>query len=367
MIRYILTNRWILGCVALLIYFSTVCVVKSKDDTATYKFSKAEFYKTLSGQAFYSEDTVLNIAYSPDNKYLIVAGPIGLLRYETQTYQKPFLFTRDKNIGSVTFSPDGKILASVNGHNIRLWDTVTGKHKQTITGHKNDVEGVVFSPNGKTLASWSRNGWGFASTIHLWDAKTGKRKQTITDCERYRNIPSRLWDGILGILGMKLTACRAALHVFDLTFSPDGKILAISGGHYIYLCNNKSGIYKRALKADTTIFCIAFSPDGKTLAGGGSDGTIHLWDAKTGEQQQNLTGHKDTVFSLTFSPDGRMLVSGSRNGTIHLWDAKTGEQKQNLTGHTNVVNSVVFNPDGKMIASAGWDGKVLLWNFNVDN
>ncbi|MEH1884279.1 WD40 repeat domain-containing protein, partial [Nostoc sp.] len=64
----------------------------------------------------------------------------------------------------VSFSPDGKMLASGSAENtVKLWDTSTGKEIKTLTGHTNSVRGVSFSPDGKMLASGSDD-----NTVKLW-------------------------------------------------------------------------------------------------------------------------------------------------------------------------------------------------------
>jgi WD40 repeat protein len=96
---------------------------------------------------------------------------------------------------SVSFSPDGKTLASGSFDNsIKLWDITTGKEIRTLQGHSNFVDSVSFSPDGKTLASGS-----YDNTIKLWDITTGKEIRTLQG---------------------------HSYSVNSVSFSPDGKTLA---------------------------------------------------------------------------------------------------------------------------------------------
>lgn len=63
---------------------------------------------------------------------------------------------------------------------------------------------------------------------------------------------------------------------------------------------------------------VAFSPDGKVLAGCSRLGRIRLWDAETTTPVRTLDGHKREIPSLLFSPDGQTLASASYDDTIRL-------------------------------------------------
>ncbi len=152
--------------------------------------------------------------------------------------------------------------------------------------------------------------------------------------------------------------------VSGVAFSPDGQMLAASGGKTVRLWRMNDGGLIRELEGHTDwVYATAFSPDGQTLASGSVDTTVRLWRVSDGSLIRELKGHTNTVNSVAFSPDGRTLASGSVDTTVRLWRVSDGGPLLTLRGHTYSVKSVAFSPDGQTIASGSADSTVRLWRL----
>jgi WD40 repeat protein len=112
---------------------------------------------------------------------------------------------------------------------------------------------------------------------------------------------------------------------------------------------------------------VTFSPDGKLLASAGWDNKVRLWDVDSGEERGEPLIHTDIVLGVAFSPEGKLLASASDGETVRLWEVESRQPLgQPLTGHTNLVSDVAFSPDGKLLASAG-DMTVRLWDLEGES
>lgn len=194
-----------------------------------------------------------------------------------------------ESIASLTFSPDGQIIAAgLRDNTIRLWSVASGEPLATLKGHTGSVTGLIYSPDGKTLVSGSED-----NTVRLWDTKTGKVTQIL--------------KGHTGA-------------VAALAYSPDGKIIASSANdNTIRLWDAKSGESQATLLGhDSLVTSLSFSPYGR-IASGSTDSTVRLWDVDSGLNLNILQGHTEGVMGVAYSPDGQVLSSSSIDRTIRLW------------------------------------------------
>jgi tetratricopeptide (TPR) repeat protein len=137
------------------------------------------------------------------------------------------------------------------------------------------------------------------------------------------------------------------------------------------LCQNLQSLRTYEISATSVVV----SPDSQTFVSSERNGTIKLWDLKTGEVLRTLTGHSGKVDSLAISPDGRTLASVSSNYNskerssnidIKIWNLHTGELLHTLDEPTDFPKSisVAISPDGQTLISS-WNKVIKIWNLST--
>ncbi|HYV38866.1 MAG TPA: PQQ-binding-like beta-propeller repeat protein [Gemmataceae bacterium] len=205
---------------------------------------------------------------------------------------------------SIKFAPDGKLLASAGADGLRLWDVAKGKEIQHLQG---GAGFLAFSPHGKLLAYSGKGG-----TIHVWDIAGAKevRRWTARSAALAFSSDGNLL-AIAGTedievwsvaSGAKIAHLKGLTSIISsLAFSPSGRVLAAAGRKTtrfspmdfttpIQTWDVLSGQALRQIDIPLWIreMPLAFSPNGRVLASSGGDSSILLWDMTGGAKAANL-------------------------------------------------------------------------------
>jgi WD40 repeat protein len=246
------------------------------------------------------------------------------------------------------FAPNGGPMAvwGYEDASIRLFDANGLKEirrfKKTVQtkstspwGWSTDIF-ASFSPNGKILATFRDVGG-----IDLWEVDSGKKLHTL--------------------------ACDGSHKPSSLRFSPDSTKLASAGGDpwggdnvvRVWDVTQGKEILPRAGHG-SSISSVAVSPNGNTIATAGRDGVVHLWERSSGKHLFRLEGHPGRRPQVSFSSDGiRVIWWGTYDGdgTLRIWDSRTGEpiNRLKLQGPDEFWKGV--SDDGKTAFSVDLKGK----------
>ncbi|MGF1672897.1 MAG: discoidin domain-containing protein [Rivularia sp. (in: cyanobacteria)] len=279
-------------------------------------------------------------------------------------------------IQSISFSPDGKTIASLSMGTVKLWE-INGKNIDTFkpsavtSGAENSV---IFSPNGEWLAVTSGT-----NSVNLWKIKS---KEFITLEGHGNTVVSKSFSPDSQILAsadingkIKLWHIEGrkseTVEAYNPAFSQDGKIMAAISNKddktvQLFRVDGSSINNFRSHQDVDIITGVSISPDGKTLAYANINGTITKINIQNGRLIETLN-NENQVLSLTFSPDSKLLISNSNDHTVKLWNTNEKLPLKIIRGYNGELGNVTFSPDGKMfalIADNGNNELVQIWKNN---
>lgn len=375
------------------------------------------------------DQEVRDLAFSPDGRQLVSGsfmGQVKLWNVANRNYR--LLYFDSAKVDSVEFSPDGRLVASRSaGGAVQLFSTtgtVRGKLHRVFSGHAREANRVTFSPGGRTLASV-----GWDGKLRVWDMYEPPEKpasykytlwrtiaflpggdQFITAGQpnRSQQVPGQVavWDAA----NLKLDATLAErLHGYTtLCVSEDERVVAAAAERDVYLFDlttrkvrgswtahaaNLSALAFRPgthelVTADTegsvkvwnvteptpeaprlTIQCqvavTVLATDGVRIACGCPDGSVHLWDAESGNKLASWAVHTGRVNALVFRPGTAELASAGEDQAIHVRSLDDGRSQALPSEHVATVNALTYNPDGSRLVSVGQDGGVVIWHADT--
>ncbi|MBI5209400.1 MAG: caspase family protein [Elusimicrobia bacterium] len=311
----------------------------------TDAFSTLVVYDAATGRVRWSkplEDGVVSeLAVSPDNAYLAVAGEGGHL-FDLGTGVK--VGSLPGIVNALAFSPDGRHLVAA-GHDktVTLWSVPGLRKERSMAGHQGGINALAVTPDGKTALTGGED-----RTIKVWDLETGRERRT---------------------MGGRAGAVQA------VAFSPDGKRLVFGGEDGV------AKVWDLAAGAEAfklaghegPVVAVAVGPDGKTVVTGSKDKTARAWDMSSGKPVHVLRGHGLAVAGVAVTADGRRILTAGGDqiayegaGTLKVWDAASGELAWQVPDATkNGVASISLSPDGTSAALGREDGSAEVWDLGA--
>jgi RNA polymerase sigma factor (sigma-70 family) len=271
---------------------------------------------------------------------------------------KPVVVRQDAILAQMGMSADGEAMATVGlthdgllfNSTVKFWDTRTGTLKRAMAEEKDSYLEIAFSPDLLAIGVNSRlHDPRGPREVRLLDAKTLKLKH---------KIDKTLVPGVFSWSA--------------LAFSPDSKRLAVAGRFdnngfappFVKLWNVEQKQFI-AGKADletipggrNVVRSLAFSPDGTLVAASWFDGTIRLFDGRTGDFKTLLDPELKPAEAyhgasgLAFSPDSKTLASNGADNTVALWDLTEGKPPRGERPDEKKLEQLIANLDDDRFAT----------------
>jgi transducin (beta)-like 1 len=250
-----------------------------------------------------------------------------------------------KDVTSVTWSPDGKFLATgcYDGV-VRIWDN-NGKQHMQLEEHTGPVFSLKWGKKGTYILSGS-----YDRRAIVWSAHSGKVVKTFM-----------LHSG----------------PVLDVDWKDDEQDLfaTCSSDRSIHICQASSKESNKAVRTfsghEDEVNAVCWSPGGAMLASCSDDTTAKIWTIEQG-LVFDLKGHAKEIFTLRWTPTGPnsfnadkklLLCTASFDGTVKVWSGSTGLLVFNLCKQVQPVYSLAPSPDGNFIATGSLGGNVSIWSL----
>ncbi len=320
--------------------------------------------------------------------------------------KKERAFSRHRTyVLAVSFSPDGKRVASAGGDRVKVTNLESGKEILKLKNSRHmTFRSVAFSPDGR---------WLVGGQSYLKGQKTRRQgDRMITTFFHYGE--TLVWDAQTG--AVQTTLNFHDYPAWQVAFSPDSRWLAIATGPVaegrdcekdlcegvgeVFIIETKTWQLVSRLKGNPLpMRTLAFSPDSRLLAGSSRmiEGTgrlqneeayeIFIWDVATGALKTSLPGHSRAITALAFSADGQLLASASRDRSLKVWDMKTSRQLRTASEYMisydelesmadksgkkkpkdmlpsiSWLSGIVFTKDGEQIVGCGGDGIIRIYD-----
>lgn len=215
--------------------------------------------------------------------------------------------------------------------------------------------------------------WEWAHLVErAWPPESDHVNRTIGTLEPGASV-AEFWRGSTPQVIVNL-AVQNSRSVNTAVFRENGRqVLTSPNDGTVHVWDGRSGLPLNVFESDEDlILALALSQDEKWIAAGHAQG-VSLLDAESGAKHWTYPAPtRKPVDSVWFSPDGHYLLVGYFGSAIDVLDAKSGRLVKYFAGHEEVTHfmerskeltSLQFLPDGRSVITASADGSVRIWDL----
>ena len=109
-----------------------------------------------------------------------------------------------------------------------------------------------------------------------------------------------------------------------------------------------------------------FSSDGSIAVTASADGTLRVWETRTGVERFILRGHGVKVFGGSILPGDERLVSVSVDGIVKIWNLTNGELVRSFGDMQPDIRGMAVSSNGERLATASLSGSVTVFTLTED-
>lgn len=236
------------------------------------------------------------VSWAPDGKRMASCGTKGYEICESSTGMR--LVAHQKKLSkfnALAWSPDDRVLAVAEARTglIQLVTAPSLERVHTLQEKGDSAALLAWAPDGRLLASAHPEG-----RVRLWNAETGK----LHNCIQAENDP--------------IIALNWLPESRKLFIGQDGAYCLLKDAQLSAPLKYAGSLHKGAIVRTSV------SADETRIATGGADGTVRIWELRTGRHLGTFSGHTRPVDNVAWLPDKRRVISTDEAALLRCWDVE---------------------------------------------
>lgn len=370
---------------------------ETKIMTGRYILEKKQQFNTNSKVVICEINTSKNV----NDNILVLGLQTGEFAiYSMNTFDNKYtLKISDAKITSISINQEGTWIAFGSKYlgQLLVWEWKSESYIYKQQGHFYDISTIAYSPDSSQIASGAMDG-----RIKVWNTSNAsciitfnEHKSKITEIKYAPNKPSVLvsasLDGtvraydLIKYRNFRVMTTPKVTQFTCVGINLSGEIVAAGSmdPYVVYVWNLKTGDLVDQLTGHTApISCIAFSANKDMVATGSWDKTVKFWELYAKKGIGETYEHNSKILAVTISPDDKEVAVSTLNGELYTWDVETGSIKaiidtaRDIWGgrlddervsaknskRTKHLNSICYNLSGNLLLCGGNSQYVLLYD-----